>query len=135
MLKLPHTIAAELARHAEREYPEECCGVLLGAAAGETRTVAEARACVNVRAGDRGRYAIAPAELIAAQRAARARGLAVVGFYHSHPDHPAAPSATDRDEAYWPDCSYVIVSTAKGRAGELRSFVLRDGALVEEGLG
>jgi proteasome lid subunit RPN8/RPN11 len=135
MLKLPHTIAAELARHAEREYPEECCGVLLGSVAGDTRTVVEARACVNTRAEERGRYAIAPAELIAAPREARARGLAIVGFYHSHPDHPAAPSATDRDEACWPECSYVIVSAGQGHAGEMRSFVVRNGALVAEELG
>ena len=132
MLKLPAALAAELLAHAERAYPEECCGVLLGRARGDAREVVEARACANARAGRRDRYAIAPEELIAAQRAARERGLELLGFYHSHPDHPLEPSATDRAEAYWEGCSYVIVSVAGGQAGELRSFRLSGGELVAE---
>ena len=83
-------------------------------------------------ASPRRRYAIAPQDLVRAQREAREHGLAIVGFYHSHPDHAAAPSATDSKEAYWDGCSYVIVETQAGRAGELRSYVLRDGQLAEE---
>ncbi|HTK96015.1 MAG TPA: M67 family metallopeptidase [Terriglobales bacterium] len=132
MLKLPKKIAEELRAHAERVYPEECCGVLLGTNAGEERAVQEARACANWDASPRRRYAIAPQDLVRAQREARERGLAIVGFYHSHPDHAAAPSATDSKEAYWDGCSYVIVETQAGRAGELRSYVLRDGQFAEE---
>lgn len=92
----------------------------------------ESRACANVfakegdRAGEsaRDRYSIAPAELIAVQREARARGLAIVGFYHSHPDHPAKPSARDLAEAYWPECSYVIVSVDAGASKELAAYRL-----------
>ena len=132
MLKLPAAVAAELRAHAERAYPEECCGVLLGRARGDAREVVEARACANARAGRRDRYAIAPEELVAAQREARERGLEIVGFYHSHPDHPPEPSATDRAEAYWEGCSYVIVSVAQGRPKEVRSFRLEHSRLRPE---
>ena len=126
MLTLPRALADAIRRHAEREYPAECCGVLLGRAEAEGRAVVEARACTNARVGEEAhdRYAIAPQELIAAQREARERGLVIVGFYHSHPDHPATPSATDAAEAYWPECVYVIASVPQGKAGELNAFVL-----------
>src|ERR671926_1560921 len=110
MLKIPRGIADGMRQHAVAEYPEECCGVLLGRVARDERVVADAIACRNVRAGGGTRYAIAPEELIGAQRQARERGLAIVGFYHSHPDHPAGPSATDVAEAHWPDCVYVIIA-------------------------
>jgi len=121
-------LAAMMRAHAERAYPEECCGILLGHA----REALESRACANTRAGERGRYAIAPQELIAAQREGRERNLEIVGFYHSHPDHPAEPSPTDAAEAYWEGCSYVIVSVVQRKAAELRSFRLACGALVAE---
>ena len=129
MLTLPRALADAIRHHAERDYPEECCGVLLGRVVldgdGASRVAVEARACANARVGEakHDRYAIAPQELIAAQREARARGLLIIGFYHSHPDHPAEPSATDAAEAYWPGCVYVIVSVAQGQAGEMNAFV------------
>ena len=126
MLTLPHALADAIRRHAERDYPAECCGVLLGRVQEQVRHVVETRACANLRQGEeaRSRYAIAPRELLAAQRDARERGLAIVGFYHSHPEHPAAPSATDTAEAYWPECVYVIVTLKAGKAGEMNAFVL-----------
>jgi proteasome lid subunit RPN8/RPN11 len=132
-LTLPQTIAEKIRRHAEREYPEECCGVLLGRLTGAEREVIEARACANAAPPEarRTRYAIAPAELIAAQRAARERGLAIVGFYHSHPDHPAQPSATDRAEAAWPDSVYLIVAVSAAGAGEMSAFQLSGDAATK----
>jgi proteasome lid subunit RPN8/RPN11 len=126
MLTLPQTIAEKIRRHAESEYPEECCGILLGGVTSAEREVIEARACANAAPPEarRTRYAIAPADLIAAQRAARERGLAVIGFYHSHPDHPAEPSATDRAEAAWPDSIYLIVAVSAAGAGEMSAFEL-----------
>ncbi|MDP9268856.1 MAG: M67 family metallopeptidase [Acidobacteriota bacterium] len=136
MLKLPRALADAIRRHAERDYPEECCGVLLGRMENENgvrngdrdgaRTVAEVLPCANAvaRPASHNRYAIAPHELIAAQRAARERGLVIAGFYHSHPDHDAAPSATDTAQAYWPECVYVIVSVAQGKASEMNAFLL-----------
>ena len=127
MLRLPRTLADAIRRHAERDYPEESCGVLLGRTEGDTRVVVETRACTNARAGEGtyDRYAIAPRELIAAQREARERGLAIIGFYHSHPDHPAQPSATDIAEAHWPACVYVIVSVDAGSSKELAAYLLK----------
>jgi proteasome lid subunit RPN8/RPN11 len=117
---------------AQAAFPEECCGILLGVIHEDTRLVMQMTRCRNVRAGDGRRYAIDPKDLVAAQRDARARGFEILGFYHSHPGQPAEPSRTDLAEAYWEGCSYVIVSVSDQKAGEMRSFVLRDGRFTEE---
>jgi proteasome lid subunit RPN8/RPN11 len=70
------------------------------------------------------RYRIDPLQVIAAQKLARSQGMDIIGFYHSHPDHPAQYSETDLAEAYWLDCSYVITSVDQGYAAQTRSFVL-----------
>ena len=70
------------------------------------------------------RYHIAPQELVSIQRQARERELDIVGFYHSHPDHPARWSPTDFDEAHWLGCSYVITSVEHGKAVLTNSFLL-----------
>lgn len=72
------------------------------------------------------RFDFDPKEHLAVQRRARERGLEVVGFYHSHPDHPARPSQYDLDHAAWPGYSYVIVSVGKGVAGDANSFELAE---------
>jgi proteasome lid subunit RPN8/RPN11 len=117
---------AGLRAHAEEEYPRECCGILLGCASGNERRVARVLRGKNTRS-ERERYSIDPAELIAAQKTARAEGWEIVGFYHSHPDHAPQPSVTDLEEAHWVDCCYVIVAVAQGRGGDLRAFLLRGG--------
>jgi proteasome lid subunit RPN8/RPN11 len=124
--------------HGEAAYPEECCGVLIGreASGGEPASVDHLVAASNERADSRhNRYVISPQALLAAQRGARERGLEIVGYYHSHPDHPARPSEFDREHA-WPGTSYVIVSVASGRAADCRSWRLRDdrSAFDEEAL-
>ena len=84
----------------------------------------------TVRAGNtrtdaaHNRYNIAPEELVRIQRQARKLGLDIVGFYHSHPDHPAQWSTTDFAEAHWTGCSYVITAVAKGKAAVTNSFLL-----------
>jgi proteasome lid subunit RPN8/RPN11 len=70
------------------------------------------------------RYHIAPQELVSIQRQARERDLDIVGFYHSHPDHPARWSPTDFNEAHWLGCSYVITSVETGVAAQTNSFFL-----------
>ena len=125
MLKIPKTEYEALRKHGEETYPGECCGVLLGTMDGTTRTVAQAVRCTNTRqdrAGDR--YHIDPAELVRVQREGRQRGLDIVGFYHSHPDHPAQWSQTDLAEAHWIGCSYMITKIEKGRATDTNSFEL-----------
>lgn len=86
----------------------------------------------NTRADSpQNRYNIDPKELIAAQRLAREKGEDIVGFYHSHPDHPARWSQTDFNEAHWFGCSYVITSVKQGKAEVTNSFVLQ-GSSEEE---
>ena len=125
MLTIPKAEYDALRRHGEETYPGECCGVLLGTADGDERRVVSAVRCTNTRqdrAGDR--YHIDPAELVRVQREGRQRGLDIVGFYHSHPDHPAQWSQTDFAEAHWIGCSYVITKIEKGRAADTNSFAL-----------
>jgi proteasome lid subunit RPN8/RPN11 len=110
---------------AERSYPSECCGILLGTVNGNSRTVTLTVTCENMRRDSPGnRYSIDPEKVIAALKLARSRAETIVGFYHSHPDHPPKYSSTDLAEAHWFDCSYVITSVEKGRAATTGSFVL-----------
>ena len=118
----------EIRRHGERDYPFECCGLLIGRFDdGGQKTVAETYAISNAREEEakRRRFLIRPEELLAGERHARARGLDVVGFYHSHPDHPARPSEYDLEHA-WPTYSYIIVSVREGRAEDLTSWEMND---------
>ncbi|HEX8815075.1 MAG TPA: M67 family metallopeptidase [Terriglobales bacterium] len=136
MLKIRKTELEEMRRHAEIAYPEECCGVLIGGTEGEARVVERAVRCRNAaKNGRRRRYEIDPRELIQIQREAREQKLHIVGFYHSHPDHAAEWSATDLRDAYWAGCSYVIVGVKRGKAAEVRSFVLADSGDGEGGGG
>lgn len=111
--------------HGEETYPFECCGALLGRFKDGDRVVEDAVRCSNTRADrPQDRYNVDPKELIAIQRQADQRGLEIVGFYHSHPDHPAQWSQTDLAEAHWMSCSYVITAVEKGSAARTNSFVL-----------
>ncbi len=112
--------------HAAQDYPHECCGFLVGKADGDAVTVTRTVPAANTRADSpRNRFEIDPGELVKTDRAARAEGLSVVGFYHSHPDAAAMPSEFDREHA-WPGYCYVIVSVQQGRSAEMRSWLLRD---------
>jgi proteasome lid subunit RPN8/RPN11 len=126
MLKLSHAHYAALRRHGEETYPQECCGVLLGGANDDgTRVVTSTARCGNTRTDSpQNRYHIDPRELIRIQREGRGRGEDIVGFYHSHPDHPARWSETDLAEAHWMGCSYVITSVEQGKASMTNSFEL-----------
>jgi proteasome lid subunit RPN8/RPN11 len=125
MLRITQSGFDALRKHGEETYPQECCGVLLGRLEGETRQVTSTARCGNTRTDSpRNRYHIDPGELICIQRQARERGEDVVGFYHSHPDHPARWSTTDLQEAHWVGCSYVITAVEGGLAARTRSFAL-----------
>jgi proteasome lid subunit RPN8/RPN11 len=125
MLKITYAHYEALRTHGEETYPHECCGVLLGRAGGEGNEVLELVRADNTRTDSlHNRYNIAPEELVAIQRKARKLGLDIVGFYHSHPDHPAMWSTTDFAEAHWTGCSYVITSVEKGTAKVTNSFLL-----------
>jgi len=109
--------------HGVRDYPYECCGLLLGRYEAEGKLVKETYPISNAReeSAKRNRFLIEPAELLRGEQYARSRDLEVVGFYHSHPDSPARPSQYDLEHA-WPTYSYIIVSTSEGAAGDLFSW-------------
>jgi proteasome lid subunit RPN8/RPN11 len=113
-------------RHGEATFPEECCGFLIGRASGETTVVERVLPVENERQDSRhNRYVIEPETVLKAHKEARAAGADVVGYYHSHPDHPSRPSDFDREHA-WPGLSYLIVSVMKGRVADARSWRLAD---------
>jgi proteasome lid subunit RPN8/RPN11 len=124
-LRLPEALAEAIRRYGEAAYPAECCGVLVGRADGDAKEVLRLAPAVNRRTDDPHRYLIAPDDLRRLEAEARTAGELVVGYYHSHPDHPPAPSAFDADHA-WPWYSYVIVRVERGRGAELASWVLDD---------
>ena len=132
MLRIEFSDYQALRVHGEETYPNECCGVLLGkSVAGEIPAIPPVNSVHQVvRAGNtrtdsaHNRYNIAPQELVKIQRQARTAGLDIVGFYHSHPDHPAQWSTTDFAEAHWIGCSYIITSVEKGKAATTNSFLL-----------
>ena len=113
-----------LGRHASVSYPDECCGVLIGRTSGDATVVERVLSVGNERQDSRhNRFLISPETVLAAHKEARALGLDVVGYYHSHPDHPARPSEFDREHA-WPGMSYLIVSVEKRKVAEARSWRL-----------
>src|SRR5580704_3387210 len=126
MLRIAYTDYEALRAHGEETYPNECCGVLLGKnVAGEGNHVQQLVRAGNTRTDSaHNRYNIAPQELVKIQRQARSLGLDIVGFYHSHPDHPAQWSKTDFAEAHWLGCSYIITSVEQGKAVTTNSFLL-----------
>lgn len=124
MIELGPGVLDAIRRHGEAEYPEECCGVLLGRVEGEQRRVVAATALPNARTDERRRrFLIGAEDYRAAEREAGARGLELIGFYHSHPDHPARPSEYDREHAL-PWHSYVVLAVDGGRAGACTSWIL-----------
>ena len=131
-ISLPAPLRDELATMAIDGYPCETCGVLVGACAGgEVRIekVFQARNLNTERARDR--YELDPDDLMSADLAAREAGLEIVGFWHTHPDHPACPSETDR-RAAWDGYSYIILSVSAARVEDLRSWRLNGEGFVEE---
>ena len=142
MLRLSQSDYVSLRQHGEEAYPHECCGALLGRFEDDgSRTVSGIARCANTRADSpHNRYHIDSKELVRIQREGRERGEDIVGFYHSHPDHPAQWSPTDLAEAHWFGCSYVITSVNKGTATITNSFELAgsdeaDKKFVEEKTG
>lgn len=126
MLRIHYVDYEALRAHGAETYPNECCGVMLGRyVSGEGNHVQQIVRAGNTRSDSaHNRYNIAPQELIKIQRQARGLGLDIVGFYHSHPDHPAQWSSTDFAEAHWLGCSYLITSVEKGKASLTNSFLL-----------
>jgi proteasome lid subunit RPN8/RPN11 len=114
-------VVAGIQDHGREAYPHECCGALIGTG----RQVVVRHPLPNTTdEGPRRRFLVRPSDYRAAEQEADARGLELLGFYHSHPDHPARPSQYDLDHA-WPSFSYVIVSVVEGTARDMTSWRLR----------
>jgi proteasome lid subunit RPN8/RPN11 len=132
MLLLRADLRAELERRVRAGYPNETCGLLVGS---EQDGVIHVRRAVQARnvAGERSRerYELDPLDHMAADQEARSQGLAIVGVWHSNPDHPAVPSETDRTSA-WEGWSYLILSVAARGVEGLRSWRLSGGVFQEE---
>jgi proteasome lid subunit RPN8/RPN11 len=127
---LPGVLAA-VETEACRSYPHEACGILLGRA-GDPSAVLEAHACANVNAErSRDRYLIDPVQQLRIEKDARLRSLDVVGYYHSHPDHPSQASATDLEQS-WEQLVYLIVSVKEGRVADRRAWFRPLGAKAFE---
>jgi len=134
MISLKESTLQKIKLHARKAYPEECCGILLGKDQGEQKEVNEILELTNEKQEERKRrYLISPEGYKLAETEARKRGLEILGLYHSHPNHPARPSAFDLEHAlpYW---SYVIVAVDKGDPADIFSWVLKDdrSAFAEE---
>ena len=108
--------------HGQETYPHECCGALVGIGSRVTTTVALPN---TTEEGPRRRFLVRPSDYRMAERRAGELGGELLGFYHSHPDHPARPSQYDLDHA-WPNFAYVIVAVAAGRAGDMTVWWLKD---------
>ena len=115
-------VVASIRDHGRDAYPNECCGALLG----RDGVVVETFALPNTtEEGPRRRFLVRPSDYRAAEGRATAGGHELLGFYHSHPDHPARPSQYDLDHA-WPSFSYIIISVREGEPGALTSWRLRE---------
>lgn len=118
---------SQIAQHCQSAYPHEACGILLGLVANGTRTVIDVMPTGNAHdeADQHNRYLIPPEALLESELQAEEQGLEVIGYFHSHPDHPARPSEFDREQA-WPWYSYLIVSVLSGSPAAERSWRLRE---------
>lgn len=115
-------VAAAIRRHGEETYPHECCGALVG----RGRVISTAVPLPNTtEEGPRRRFLVRPSDYRLAEQRASALDGELLGFYHSHPDHPARPSQFDLDHA-WPTFAYVIVAVASGHAAVMTVWWLRD---------
>lgn len=136
MLKLGHSLIEKIHAHGERDYPNECCGALLGREEGADRIVTGLMPFANQRNDSpKNRFSIAPLDVQMAEDEAKKKGCNLIGWYHSHPDAPARPSEFDREHA-WPWYSYVIFQVEKGEAREMRSWRLNEDRTryAEEGI-
>jgi proteasome lid subunit RPN8/RPN11 len=127
MIEISTKHLMEIRQHGERDYPFECCGLMLGSLkTNGKKSVIETYPISNAREEEakRNRFLIRPEELMRGEKYARENGFEVVGFYHSHPDDRAVPSRYDLEHA-WPTYSYIVVAVEGGRASDLRSWEMQ----------
>src|SRR5438128_7628992 len=121
-LHLPGAVARAVRKHGEETYPHECCGALVGR---DRQVIAAVPLPNTTEEGPRRRFLVRPVDYRVAEQRAGELGAELLGFYHSHPDHPARPSQFDLDHA-WPTFAYVIVAVAAGTAGDMTVWYLKD---------
>jgi proteasome lid subunit RPN8/RPN11 len=125
-IAVTENLLREIRAHGAETYPYECCGALLGVDTENFRGVRALHKLVNRRDDSpRNRFSVTSDDVREAELVAKKSGLEVIGWYHSHPDHPALPSEYDREHA-WPWYSYVIVSVMEGKPGAIASWRLTD---------
>ncbi len=125
MIILPNQFVQQINTHAETEYPNECCGAVLGRLEKESKTAYNVLPISNTREESEKyhRFLIRPEEYLMCEKTALKQGWDIIGFYHSHPDHPAEPSQYDLEHAF-PVYSYIIVSVVKGTVNKMTSWEL-----------
>lgn len=124
-LYLRSNVVQSIITHASETFPEECCGFLVGGK-GSDSVVTESRRAKNSATESReNRYVIDPLEIMKCEKESASGGFRVLGYYHSHPDHPSVPSEFDRQNA-WPGYSYLIISVVSGKNAGMRSWRLAD---------
>ena len=144
-IRVKEELLDEIRKHGEETYPHECCGFLLGTNDDGMNMLRELYRAENEwqdgdmpelpdgrRESRANRYLITPAQSKRADDYARERGIGIIGYYHSHPDHPAQPSGFDLDHSCWPTESYIIVSIEQGKAVALNSFTKPDYTSFEQ---
>ena len=125
-MRIPATLIETIKSEAEETYPEECCGILIGTANGTGMKIARLFVTQNVHSDNKARrFMISPEDFKSAEKTAREENAEIIGFYHSHPDHPAVPSDHDMEYA-WPWYLYLIVSVEDGNSSSIKGWQLRD---------
>ncbi|MCL5033641.1 MAG: M67 family metallopeptidase [Bacteroidetes bacterium] len=126
MVRTSRELARRMEEHGQKTYPEECCGILLGSTDGDETVILDVVEIDNLQEDNRRRrFLITPKQYLQAERAASERNLQLLGFYHSHPDHPAIPSEFDREHAL-PWFTYIVLSVAYGEAKVMTAWFLSE---------
>ncbi len=126
MIRLKENDLESIQQIARETYPHECCGIMVGSVEGDVKSVSELIPAINERTDSlANRYLITADFVQKLEARLRGTGSSIVGFFHSHPDVPARPSAYDQEHA-WPWYSYLIVSVIKGEAHEVLNWKLKD---------
>lgn len=126
MIKCPEVIEKAIREAGEQEYPNECCGLLFGKINSDnSKEITEILPISNAQNEENkyNRFLITSKDILKGELYARKHSIDIIGFYHSHPDHPAKPSQFDLDHA-WPVYSYIIVSVIKAKADWMTSWIL-----------
>ena len=132
MIQMKKEFLDDIEAHGKEGFPNEVCGIILGVSGDEKKEVLQLKRGTNLnkdRTHDR--YELDPKDLLQAERDARDSDMDIIGFYHSHPDHPDIPSEFDRERA-WPDYSYIISSIMGGKEASTRSWLLNDESHIFE---